>query len=493
MNTLLILILTLLNALFAMSEMALTASRKALLVNMAAEGDKGAKAALALMAHPTNFLSTVQVGITSIGMLNGIVGEAAFSGGVSIWLESLGLSHGAAEIMATALVIVTITYITIIFGELVPKRIGQLHPEAVAKWISRPMQGVAMATKPFVRLLSLSTQGVLHLLRIDTSAGRTVTQEEISASLEEGLESGLIESHEHQMVQNVFRLDDRPLTSLMLPRSDIQWLNFDLTVDQALAQIGHLSQSSTAGAAGVQSGSSANAAPGAHPVHSVQGAKTVVAGGIGDAALNTNDKGEVEGIAAHSWYPVCRGSLDDVVGVVSVSRLLGAASNGHMSISKLAEAATFVPETLSGLELLEQFRARVVRMVFVVDEYGVVQGLMTPLDLLEAITGELRPDTQSEAWAMQREDGSWLLDGLMPVDELKNQLDIKALPGEDRGLYNTLAGLLMFETGNLPNTVDKITLGDWLFEVVDLDGRRIDKVLALLVPAAVDADDVADS
>lgn len=433
MNTLLILILTLLNAVFAMSEMALTASRKALLANMAAEGDKGAKAALALMANPTNFLSTVQVGITSIGMLNGIVGEAAFSSDVAKWLQSFGVAAGAAEVVATALVIVTITFITIIFGELVPKRIGQLYPESVAKWIARPMQGVATIAKPFVRLLSMSTQGVLHALKIDTSAGRTVTQEEISASLEEGLESGLIESHEHQMLQNVFRLDDRPLTSLMLPRSDIEWLDADWTITQALTHIG-----STSTAA-------------------------------------------VSEVNSHSWYPVCRGSLDDVVGVVSVSALLRRGAGGELQVAKLAEPATFVPETLSGLELLEQFRARVVRMVFVVDEYGVVQGLMTPLDLLEAITGELRPIAHEEAWATKREDGSWLLDGLMPIDELKNQLDIKGLPGEERSLYNTLAGLLMYETGQLPATGAQITIGDWMYEVVDLDGKRIDKVLATAI------------
>lgn len=439
MNTLLILILTLLNAAFAMSEMALTASRKALLANMAAEGDKGAKAALALMEQPTNFLSTVQVGITSIGMLNGIVGEAAFSGSVAAWLQTLGMTARPAEMVATALVIVTITFITIIFGELVPKRIGQLHPEAVARWVARPMQWVAIMTKPFVRLLSMSTQKVLHALQIDTSAGRTVTQEEISASLEEGLESGLIESHEHQMLQNVFRLDDRPLTSLMLPRSDIEWLDASWSVSQALDHIR------------------------SH-------------GGLPESPGN-----------AHSWYPVCRGSLDDVVGQVSVSHLLRSDVAGEQMLGKLAETATFVPETLSGLELLEQFRTRVVRMVFVVDEYGVVQGLMTPLDLLEAITGELRPVEQNEAWAWKRDDGSWLLDGLMPVDELKNQLDIKGLPGEERGLYNTLAGLLMYETGQLPRIGTRITIGDWLYEVVDLDGKRIDKVLAQAIAPVQDA------
>lgn len=426
MDILLILVLTLINAIFAMSEMAVSASRKSLLNAMAQEGDKGAKAAVALMDNPTHFLSTVQVGITSIGMLNGIVGEAAFSGKLSLYLQSLGLRVGVSDVVSTAFVIIVITFISILLGELVPKRIGQMYPETVAKWVARPMQGVAKATLPFVQLLSFCTMKVLKLLKIDNSAVRTVTQQEISASLEEGLEAGVIESQEHQMVQNVFRLDERSLTSLMLPKTDIDWLDAATTVSESLERISKT---------------------GTH--------------------------------ATHSWYPVCRGSLDEVVGVISVARLLELQEQGSDSIGKHTQAATFVPETLSGLELLEQFKERVTRMVFIVDEYGVVQGLITPLDLLEAITGELKPTTTDKAWAYLREDGSWLLDGLMPIDELKSQLKIKYLPDEERDLYNTLAGLLMFETGTLPSVGHKIQIENWLFEVIDLDGRRIDKVLAM--------------
>lgn len=448
MNFILILLLTLLNAVFAMSEMALTASRRALLTNMAEEGDKGAKAALALMAQPTKFLSTVQVGITSIGMLNGIVGEAAFSGDVALWLESFGATEALASWVATAWVVVAITFLTIVFGELVPKRIGQLYPETVARLLSRPMQWVALATQPFVRLLSLSTNLMLKALKVDASAGRTVTQEEISASLVEGLESGLIETHEHQMLQNVFRLDVRALASIMTPRSDIEWLDGDLTVEQVLSNMG--------------------------PLQSQDASHT-----------------STSALAVHSWFPVCRGSLDRVIGIVSISTMLGVPCKDQQRVASLVEPASFVPETLSGLELLEKFKARVERMVFVVDEYGVVQGLLTPLDLLEAITGELRPDEQSEAWATRRDDGSWLLDGLMPVDELKRQLDIAILPGEARGLYNTLAGLLMFETGHLPTVGEKIVIGQVCFEIVDRDGRRIDKVLAVVWGA--NADNVSEA
>jgi putative hemolysin len=431
MDFLLIALLTLLNGLFAMSEMALASSRRARLAAMAEDGDGGAQAALKLMDQPTQFLSTVQVGITSIGIINGIIGEAAFSADLAQWLHGWGLSPRSAGIAATAIVVAIITYITILFGELVPKRIGQLYPEQVSRWAARPMRWLSKVAGPFVRMLSGSTQAILKLLAIDTSKQRGMTEEEIAHSLEEGVDAGVIEQHEHQMVRNVFHLDDRPLTSMMVPRSEVQWLDATLPVREALKRAGE-----------------------------------------GDA---------------HSWYPVARGSLDDVVGLVSVARLISLGPAHEGPIEPHAEPAVFVPETLTGMELLEQFRSQAARLVFVVDEYGVVQGLMTPHDLLEAITGELQPAEETEAWAMQREDGSWLLDGLMPVSELKARLDIRELPEEDKGRYNTLAGLLMALTGHLPAPGERIDCGEWVFEVVDLDGRRIDKVLAQAVPEPADA------
>jgi putative hemolysin len=427
MDFLAILVLTLLNGAFAMSELALTASKKVRLQTMADEGDKGAQAALDLLGNPTQFLSVVQVGITGIGMLNAVVGEAAFGERVAAWLEhAFTLSPKAAGATSTALVVTVITFITILFGELVPKRIGQLYPEAVARVVARPMQWVAMVAKPFVRLLSLCTHGMLRLLQIDTSDNRSVTEAEISASLEDGVDAGIIEEHEHQMVRNVFHLDDRTLASMMLPRSDMEWLDASCSVAAALNQ-----------------------------------------------ASGAADKG------AHSWYPVCRGSLDDVVGVVSVARLLERGVRYPYGVGALVEPAVFVPETLTGMELIEQFRTKAARMVFVVDEYGVVQGLITPLDLLEAITGELKPEAHEQAWAVLQDDGSWLLDGLMPVAELKARLDIEQeLPQEDRGRYNTLAGLLMATCGHLPEVGERIVCAHWQFEVRELEGRRIDKVVA---------------
>ncbi|RYF67692.1 MAG: HlyC/CorC family transporter, partial [Comamonadaceae bacterium] len=267
----------------------------------------------------------------------------------------------------------------------------------------------------------------LKLLRIDTNSARVVTEEEISASLEEGVDAGLIEQHEHQMVRNVFHLDDRRLSSLMIPRVDIEWLEASGTVAESLQKVA---------AAG---------------------------------ALNL----------VHSWYPVCRHSLDDVIGVISVAHLLRLGPAHEGTIESVAQPASFVPETLTGMELLEQFRERAGRLVFVVDEYGVVQGLMTPRDLLEAITGELQPGMQTDAWATERADGAWELDGLMPVSELRARLAIRELPDEDRGRYNTVAGLIMSVSGHMPEAGDKIECAGWEFEVVALEGRRIDRVVAV--------------
>jgi putative hemolysin len=419
MDVLLIIVLTLINGAFAMSEMALTASRKVRLLAMAESGDEGAKAALKLNDDPTLMLSTVQVGITSIGVLNGIVGEAAFSDGLAAQLTAWGMGEKLANPTATGLIVAIITFITLIFGELVPKRIGLAYPEKVARMAARPMTWLAKIAAPFVKLLMLCTSGVLKLLRIDTSRSAQMTEAEIAASLDEGLDAGVIEEHERQMVHNVFHLDDRPLTSIMVPRGDIEWMDESLNVEQALAK----------------------------------------AGGTRDP----NEK------TSHSWYPVCRGGLDDVIGLVNVARLLR--SERHQSVGELASPAIFIPESLTGMELLDQFRAQSARMVFVVDEYGVVQGLLTPRDLLEAITGELKPQIAADAWATHAADGSWALDGLMPISELKARLDIEDdLPDEGEGRYNTLAGLIMAVAGHLPQVGERVECVGWSFEVLALEG-----------------------
>lgn len=421
MDVSLLVFLILLNGVFAMSEMALTASRKIRLQVMVEDGAPGAQAALALHENPTRFLSVVQIGITSIGVLNGIVGENAFSAPLADWLIDFGVHEHTARIGATAIVVVLITIVTIIFGELVPKRLGQLYPETVARLVARPMNWMSLGARPLVLLLSASTNAVLRVLGIRDDGQRAVTEEEIAASLEEGLDAGVIEAQEHQMVRNVFRLDDRQIGSMMIPRAEIVWIDADAPIDEVLAQIAE---------------------------------------------------------HGHSRYPVCRGSLDDVIGVLGAHALLQPLARGETpQLQTLLTPPVFVPETLSGMELLEHFRQSRADLVFVVDEYGAVQGVISERDLLEAITGEFGNATDEDAWAVQREDGSWLMDGLIPVPELKDRLELKELPDEERGRYNTLAGMVMLLLGRLPKTADAVTWQGWRFEVVDLDGKRVDKVL----------------
>lgn len=433
MDVALLVFLILLNAMFAMSEMALTAARKARLQVMVETGESGAQAAMDLHENPTKFLSTVQIGITSIGVLNGIVGEAAFSAPFSAWLQaSFPIAGRAADLTATGMVVVVITFLTIIFGELVPKRVGQMYPEIVARLVSRPMEWLSLMARPFVRLLTVCTEATLKLLGIRGAPDRSVTEEEIQASLEEGVDAGVIEAHEHQMVRNVFRLDDRQVGSMMIPRAEIVWLDATATSDEVLRAIAD---------------------------------------------------------EEHSRYPVCRGGLDDVLGVISAQNLLQQVMKGHsLDLNQGLLSPVFVPETLSGMELLEHFRRSDAQFVFVVDEYGEVQGMITVRDVLEAITGEFTTPSAEDAWAVQREDGSWLFDGLIPVPELKDRLSLKELPEEDRGRYNTLAGMIMLLLGRLPNTADSVEWQGWRFEVVDLDGKRVDKVLASALPAEVVAE-----
>jgi putative hemolysin len=422
MDLTLLVLLILLNGLFAMSEMALTASRKARLTVMVESGEPGAQAAMDLHENPTKFLSTVQIGITSIGVLNGIVGESAFAAPLAQWLmASFHLTEKVAAITATGLVVFIITVLTIIFGELVPKRVGQMYPESVARLVSRPMNLLSTATRPLVVMLTAGTNGVLRLMGIKGGPTRSVTEEEIAAQLEEGLDAGVIEEQEHQMVRNVFRLDDRQIGSMMIPRAEIVWIDANAELDDVVTAI-------------VDNG--------------------------------------------HTRYPVCRGGLDDVIGVLGAHRLLQPLARGERpALTDLLEPPVFVPETLSGMELLEHFRVSRADLVFVVDEYGAVQGVISERDLLEAITGEFGTQADEDSWAVKRKDGSWLMDGLIPVPELKDRLELKELPEEDRGRYNTLAGMVMLLLGRLPATTDQVEWQGWRFEVVDLDGKRVDKVL----------------
>ena len=420
--------LIILNGMFAMSEIALVTARRTQLQNMAQDGDRGAEAAIQLGEDPNRFLSTIQIGITFISIMNGIIGEAALGRPLAAWIEHLGLAKPVSDHLATGLVVVGITYFSIVLGELVPKRLGQVNPELIARWVSRPMLWLAAISKPFVKLLASSTQLVLSVFGIKEQGRPSVTQEEIHLMLAEGSSAGVIEHEEHQMIQNVFRLDDRQIASLMVPRSDVVYLDIEDPLEENIKQI------------------------------------------------ETSE---------HSRFPVLNGSWEEILGVARARELLTQTLRGEdPSLTEDLHPPVFVPESLTGIELLENFKHSGINLAFVIDEYGEVQGIVTLKDVMEAIAGEFKPRRPEDAWAVRRDDGSWLLDGFIPVPELKDRLDLKEVPEEERGRYNTLSGMVMLLVGRLPQTADRCEWEGWSFEVMDMDGKRIDKVLATPIAPA---------
>ena len=416
--------LIVLNGLFAMSEIALVTARKARLQKLIDEGDTAAAAALKLGEDPTRFLSTIQIGITSIGVLNGIFGEAALAQPMSVWLIEMGMAANYASTVSTAVVVVVITYVSIVVGELVPKRLGQTNPESIARLVARPINLLAKLTKPFVLLLTSSTRGLLRILGVKESNESSVTEDEIHAVLAEGTTSGAIEQNEHTMIRNLFRLDDRQISSLMVPRSDVVCLDVSLPFEANMA---------------------------------------------------------IRESQDHARYPVIDGNFENLLGVINSRQWLANALKGKRDLresSELIQKPIYIPETITGMELLENFKISGSAMTFVIDEYGEVQGIVTVRDVTEAITGEFVTEDPSDAWAVQRDDGSWLLDGHIPIMELKDRLGLKTVPEEEKGRDQTLSGMLMLLTGKLPSETDKVIWESWEFEVVDMDGKIIDKIQA---------------
>ena len=422
-----LIVLIVLNGFFAMSEIALVSARRARLQPLVEKGDSAARVAAELGAEPTRFLSTVQIGITSIAMLSGIVGEAALAPPLAAKFEAWGATGQVAVYFATAVVVTIVTYFSIVVGELVPKRLGQIHAERVARLVARPIQLLALACKPFVWLLTLSTQLLLRLLGIDDSRRSQVTEEEIHAVLHEGSTAGVIEEEERRMVQNLFRLDDRSISTLMTPRADIASLDFDASPEEVITML------------------------------------------------------ETE---PHSRYPIVRSDRQDVIGVVSARALLLALLRGKkLDLEQVAKPPVFVPENTTGRDILESYRQGRTNMAFVVDEYGSLLGLVTLHDILEAITGQLA-GTPEDSSATRREDGSWLFDGRIPMTDLLQHLSIGwPADGIDEE-FDTLSGLVLWRLGRIPKATESIRWQGWRFEVVDMDGQRIDKVLASRAPSS---------
>jgi putative hemolysin len=426
MEILLLIALIALNGIFAMSEIALVTAKKPRLEKLASDGDRGAEAALKLGEDPTSFLSTVQIGITSIGLLSGIMGEAVLAVPLSASLQELGADQMTAHVTATGIVVVVVTYVAIVVGEIVPKRLGQIKPEATARLVARPMQALAKATRPFVALLSMSTGALLRILRVKQDEQSTLTEEEIHAMLEEGSESGAIEEHEHEMVRNVFLLDDRKLGSLLVPRTDVVFVDITLSAEENLQRV-----------------------------------------------LDSK----------YSRLPVCDDGLDKILGVIDAKQVLATLIRGETpNFNANLQQGLFVPETLTGFELLQQFQGKAAQMAFVIDEHGGVEGIVTLQDVLESVTGQYSSSTKGETAAVRRQDGSWLFDGAMSTAEVKEILGVKTLPQEDTTSYHTLSGMMLVLLGKIPKAGDYVDWQNWRFEVMDMDRNRIDKVLASLVP-----------
>ena len=419
---LIVFVLILLNGLFAMSEIAIVSSRRARLVQLAESGSSGAQHALDLASEPTRFLSAVQVGITSIGILNGAIGEAAVARKLTASFEQIPALAPYAHTLALTIMVVGLTYVSLIVGELVPKRLALTHPETIASLIARPMEMLASIGRPLVFVLSFSTDTILRLLRVRQVKQPAVTVEEIKVLLEQGTEEGVFEATEHELVTNVLDLDQRHVGSVLTTRTDVAYLD----VRDSLETIRHKIRDD-----------------------------------------------------AHSVFPLCDGGLEHVLGVVRSTKLLAQVTEtGGHDLPSLVEQALFVPETMTLMKLLEQFKRTHLPLALVVDEFGDVEGLVSLTDVISAIVGDLPSEPGEEPSIVRREDGSWLMDGGLDLTTVLRTLGTDdILSDDDRQHYHTLGGLAMLALGRVPKTGDLFERGDYRFEIVDMDGNRVDQVL----------------
>ncbi|MFN6495691.1 MAG: hemolysin family protein [Nostoc sp. DedQUE01] len=424
---LIILVLIIANGVFSMSEMAIVSARKVRLQQLANQGDAKARVALKLAESPNNFLSTIQVGISLIGILTGAFGGATIANRLAVYVRLVPALAPYSEPLSFGIVVLIITYLSLIIGELVPKRLALNNPEGIAAFVAIPMRALSAIASPMVHLLSASTDMVLRLLGVTQSTEPQVTEEEIKILIEQGTEAGTFEEAEQDMVERVFRLGDRPVSYLMTPRPDIVWLDLD------------------------------------------------------DSAEENRQK-MVD--SAYSRYPVCQGGLDNVLGVIPVTDLLARSFRGEqLDLTVGLRQPVFVPESTRGLKVLELFKQTVTHMALVVDEYGVIQGLVTLNDIMSEIVGDVpSTDGQDEPQAVQREDGSWLLDGMLPVEEFLELFGMEEWESEERGSYQTLGGFVITHLGRIPAAADHFEWEGMRIEVMDMDGNRVDKVL--VVPKA---------
>lgn len=418
---LVIALLLLLNGFFAMSELAIVSARRVRLKQMAKAGSRGAAAALRLMDDPVKFLSTVQVGITMVGIVAGAYSGATLADPLAHYLQNIPFIGDHARTVALGTVVVAVTYFSLVIGELVPKRIALNHAEAIAVAVAPFMRVLASAGAPIVWFLRASTQAVMALFRLKPAAESVVTEEEVKALIAEGASAGVFHPQEREMIEGVLRIGDRSVRSIMVPRQAVVWLDVGESPEEVFATIAE---------------------------------------------------------SGHSRYPVARGDIEQVIGVAHTKDLLEQLHrHGTIDVAAVAVEPPFVVDRMPVLRLLERFKSSPVHMAMVVDEHGSFEGVVTPTDILTAIAGDLpQSEEEGEPQAVQRDDGSWLVDGLMPVDDVERTLGIRGMSEE--GDFNTIAGFVLHQLGRLPVAGEHFDWRGWRFEVVDLDGRRIDKILA---------------
>ena len=428
MDVLILTGLFILNGLFAMSEIAILSARKIRLQQAEEKGKPGARVALELSKEPAHFLSTIQVGITLIGIMSGALGEAALSGKVAAFFQQFTYTQPYSDGLAWAIVVFGITYFSLIIGELVPKRLALLQPEAIAMVIARPMAWLSVAAYPLVKLLSWSTDFVLFLLRARQSDEPLVTEKEIKLMIDQGTEAGVFHKGEKALVSNVMRLDALKVSAIMTPRMDMYYLD----------------------------------------------------------VANPNEENRQRLIdSPHSVIPVCRNGLDNVLGVVEAKDLLKRALAGEeLKITSAIRPANYIPKSLSPVQLLEEFKRSKIALALVVDEYGEIAGLATLKDVMEAIVGDLPSDEagEEEPEATQRADGSWLVDGTLTIEKFKQLFDVEQLPDEEAGNFHTIGGFVMLQLGHVPKAADRFVWERLGFEVVDMDRNRVDKILVSVTP-----------
>jgi putative hemolysin len=412
------------------------AARKVRLQQRADDGDERAKAALALANHPAQFLSTVQVGITLVGILAGAYGGATIAEPLAARIATVPRLVPYAEGLALGLVVAVISFLSLVFGELVPKNVALTNPETFASWVARPMMWLARVGGPFVAFLTGTTSLILRVFGITAQAESHLTQDEIKAVISQGAESGALEATEESIVQRVLQLGDQRVAGIMTPRPDIEWIDVDATADE-----------------------------------------------LREFLASHN----------HTTFVVCHGGLDNVLGTVRSADLLPMAMRGTgIDLRALTQEALFVPDSMPAVQLLETYRTSHKHVALVMDEFGAVEGLVTVTDLLEALVGQL-PANASEAASsfVQRSDGSWLVDGVASMEEVSARLALEELPPDEVGAYHTLGGFVMARLGRVPKATDRFDWGGLQFEVVDMDGRRIDKVLVQRAPQDEAADGTA--